>query len=60
MIPKATKVDNDQASEHLKPVDVNDKPATPATNPSPLRPNLLRALNASWERNEEAYRYLGQ
>ena len=53
-----------------KPVDIEpvapaDEPAPPTPQDvrpasSPLKPELRRALEASWERNEEAYRYLGR
>ena len=61
MIPKTIQIDTDQVSKELKPVEVEEtKIAPPARTPLPIRPELRKAADASWERNEEAYRYLGR
>ncbi len=64
MIPKNTQVDTDQVGERLKQVGVQEaetqKVETKADVQPTLRPELRAAFEASWERNEEAYRYLGR
>jgi hypothetical protein len=61
MIPKITQIDTDQVSKGLKLVGVDETQTAPQVRaPSPLRPELRKAADASWERNEEAYRYLGR
>ena len=59
MIPKITQIDTSQVSDALKLVgNAETKPADPQR--TPLRPELREAAEASWERNEAAYRYLGR
>lgn len=61
MIPKITQIDTDQVSQGLKLIGVDEtKTEHPVRPPSPLRPELRKAADASWVRNEEAYRYLGR
>jgi hypothetical protein len=66
MIPKTNRNDTTQVSRDLKLVGSDqiapDAPQTTSGVPAPsrLRPELQKAADASWERNEEAYRYLGR
>jgi hypothetical protein len=66
MIPKMNRIDTTQVSRELKLVAADqaapDAPQTTSGVPAPsrLRPELQKAADASWKRNEEAYRYLGR
>jgi hypothetical protein len=54
--PKQVDVASDAVTvEVSRPTSQDTRPASSA-----LKPELRRALEASWERNEEAYRYLGR
>jgi hypothetical protein len=71
MIPKITQIDTEQVSRHLmlnlagskdSAAEVPAAPTPALTPPLVLktRPELRKALLASWTRNEAAYRYLGR
>ena len=61
MIPVNTQIDTDQVAKGLKLVGVPEKACESTAEIRPaLRPELRAAFEASWKRNEAAYRYLGR
>lgn len=61
MIPKITQIDTDHVTQGLRLVGVRETaPADRAPEKTPLDPELQAIFEASWKRNEAAYRYLGR
>lgn len=59
MIPKITQIDTEQVSREVKPVEAREGEAAPP-DVDRLRPEVRKAFEESWARNEAAYRYLGR
>ena len=60
VVPKITQIDTDQVSKEITSAEPEEvKAEVPDHAASRLRPELREAVNASWEQNKEAYRYLG-
>jgi hypothetical protein len=59
MIPDRNQIDTDQVAKGIVPVESGQPKATDRERVS-LRPELRKAFEDSWKRNEAAYRYLGR
>lgn len=62
MTPGVIRIDTEQVARLAeKPVEIPGQPPRDGTRPRDLlRPELRAAIRRSWERNEAAYRRLGQ
>lgn len=64
MIPKNTESEAGQAARSSEPAGGSESETAPRHEDAPreptLRPDVRKAFEASWARNEAAYRYLGR